>query len=241
LQANQTWLHQKLKTFYSAENAAKQEVTVEADGRRYRIDVLNEQTSIAYEIQLSNFGKQFSDKVKRLLGAHIKVIIVYPIPIKEQITWLNKGEISRSRIVTKRNDTYSLFDELVHFKAKFLPDQIGFDVLLTEEAIWKEFIGFRGRTRRPRYRQIQRDLLRVRETHQFRKRADFINLLPDSLPPIFTNRDLAEKLVIQGGERRRRRIVGRMTYSLCSLGILSRVGKKKRAHEFAIRNSLSND
>ncbi|MFQ5978009.1 MAG: hypothetical protein ACE5OZ_07770 [Candidatus Heimdallarchaeota archaeon] len=237
MQANQTWLHQKIKKLYSTEENAEQETTIEINSRNYRIDVLKEQRTAAYEIQLSNFGQEFSSKIRTLLGAQLRVIIVHPVAVLEKVIWMSKGEQVGSRTVNKRADIYTLFDELVHFKTDFVPDRMGFDVLLTEEAVWKEFIGFRGRTRRPRYRQIQRDLLHVRETHLIRKKNDFITLLPENLPPVFTNRELAERLTVQGGKRRKIRIAGRMTYSLCRLGIIDHIGINGRAHEFAIRKN----
>ncbi|MFX0115121.1 MAG: hypothetical protein ACFFB3_11285 [Candidatus Hodarchaeota archaeon] len=235
MQANQTWLHQKIKAFYSAKSNAAQEAAIDIQGQKYRIDVLDEQQATVYEIQLSNFGKEFSKKVETLLNAHFQVIIVHPVAVREKVIWIANGGARRSRTITKRSDVYSLFDELVHFKTSFIPEQMGFDVLLTEEAVWKEFFGFRGRTRRPRYRQVQRDLLDVRETRKFRERTDFLALLPKNLPAVFTNRELAEGLDIKGGERRKRRIAGRLTYSFSKLGLLDQVGINKRAHEFAIR------
>ncbi|MFX0115998.1 MAG: hypothetical protein ACFFB3_15720 [Candidatus Hodarchaeota archaeon] len=237
MQANQTWLHQKIKALYSTKVDAAQESEIDVQGHKYRIDVFDEKQATAYEIQLSNFGRKFSNKIKTLLGGQIRIVVVYPVAIREKVIWMGRVEAGRSRTITKRSDVYSLFDELVHFKIAFIPEQMGFDVLLTEEVVWKELFGFRGRTQRPRYRQVQRDLLDVRETRKFRSRADFLDLLPKNLPSVFTNRHLAEQLAIKGGERRKRRVAGRLTYSFCKLGLLDQVGINKRAHEFSIRET----
>lgn len=86
-------------------------------------------------------------------------------------------------------------------------------------------------------RLTYRDLLHVRKSHLIRKKTDFIAFLPKSLPLVFTNRDLAERLTIQGRFRRKIRIAGRMTYSFCKLGIIDHIGVNGRIYEFVIRET----
>jgi hypothetical protein len=235
MHANQTLLHQKLKDYYSEREGGQQEAILEIKGKNYRIDLLNKERNTAYEIQLTNFGKQFSAKISALL-TQLNVIIVHPLAVKETVTWLNQGKVVSTRTIRKRTDIYSLFDKLVSFNTLFIPDKLGFDILFTEEEVWKDFIGFRGRSKRPRYRQVQRDLIAIQEATMFRTVSDFTGLLPEALPTAFTNRELMESLAIQGGERRKRRIAGRLTYSLCNMGVLKRIGMRGRAYEFEIQD-----
>jgi len=64
---NQTLIHQKLKEFYLSEVGGTEEALVEIKGKKYRIDVLDKPKTTTYEIQRSNFGQKFSDKIKDLL------------------------------------------------------------------------------------------------------------------------------------------------------------------------------
>ncbi len=237
-QRNQTWLHQKLKSRYLSEASAsaEEEVALQIKGKKYRIDVLDEQGMTAYEIQRSNFGKKFSDKIKGLLLLpKMKIIIVHPVVLTQKVTRMNQGDIISVSYVNKRGDIYSFFEKLVYFKTEF-NERMEFIVVFIKEHVLKEFVGFWGRSGRPKYQIVQRDLISIQETKNFCTRLDFIDLLPESLPRVFTNRELAERLKIQGGKRRKRRIPGCMTYSLCKLGILSRVGTRGRgAHEFTVR------
>ena len=89
--------------------------------------------------------------------------------------------------------------------------------------------------RRRKYETIQRDLINIEKVQKFKTKSDFINTLPNGLPKTFTNRDLAERLDTKGNKRRIQKVPGLITYSLCGLGILQRVGKRGREHEFSIQ------
>ena len=110
-----------------------------------------------------------------------------------------------------------------------------FDVVFIKEHVLKELVGYYKRSMRRKYETIQRDLISIEKVQKFKTKFDFINILPNELPKTFTNRDLAEKLDVKGNKRRIQRIPGLITYSLCGLGILYRVGKRGRAYEFSIQ------
>jgi hypothetical protein len=213
-----------------------EEAPLQINGNTYRIDVLDKQKATAYEIHRSNFGMRFSEKIRELIqSTKMKIVIIHPIVLRQKITRMKQGEILSVSHINKFGDIYSFFEKLVYFKTEFVPTRMEFEVLSIKEHLVKECIGYWRRSGRRRYQTVQRDLITIQDTQQFQKRADFANLLPKGLPPVFTNQELAEKLNIQGGIRRKKRIPGCMTYSLCRLGILRQVGKRGRAHEFTLR------
>jgi hypothetical protein len=213
-----------------------EEVSKKINGRNYRLDILDDQGTTIYEIQRSNFGGRFSEKIISVLNIpEVKLVIVHPVVLTQKVTRMYNGEIISTNCVNKRGDIYSFFEKLVSIKTEFIPKRMEFEILFIKEHVFKEFVGFWKRSGRRRYKTVQRDLLSIQNTRKFLTRSDFIQLLPKGLPEVFTNRDLADRLVIQGGERRKRRISGCLTYSLCKLGILSRVGTRRRSHEFSIR------
>ena len=130
---------------------------------------------------------------------------------------------------------YNFFENLVHFKVEFVPRRMEFDVVFIKEHVLKELVGYYKRSMRRKYETIQRDLISIEKVQKFKTKSDFINILPNGLPKTFTNRDLAEKLDVKGNKRRIQRVPGLITYSLCGLGILHRVGKRGRAFEFSIQ------
>ncbi|MHA2225931.1 MAG: hypothetical protein ACXAC8_12045 [Candidatus Hodarchaeales archaeon] len=232
---NQTWLHQKLKSLYSSKTGGKEEVEIQIKGKKYRLDVFDEEKNIVYEIQRSNFGGRFSEKIKSLLCVpEMRVIIVHPIVLNQKVTRMIQEKLVGVTYIKKCTDIYTLFENLVNFKMKFIHAKFGLDVLFIKEHLLKEFMGYWGNTNRKKYKVVQRDLMSVEKIMKFRKKSDFLKILPIGLPNVFTNRELAEKLFVQGGKKKKLRIPGRMTYSLCRLGVLERVGSKGRAHIFSI-------
>jgi len=237
LRGQETKVHQQLKKLYlDSLILGEEEVITEIDNRKFRIDVFDKLEKKAYEIQRHNFGKGFYDKIE-LLTRKMRVIIVHPIVIKQKITRMKNGNIIGTSYInkTKKADFYSLFEKLVSFRTSFIPEKLGFDVLLIREHVKKEFIGRWKKSNRPRYKMIQRELINIENSINIRKKADLLTFLPENLPKVFTNRNISDQLEIQGNERRKSRIAGWMTYSLCNLGLLSQVGKKGRAHLFKIQ------
>ena len=235
---NQTLLHQKLKTQYCQDIEGKEEVPVKIEEKNYRLDILDEKNGIVYEVQRSYLGPKFYNKVKALL-THYRVIVVHPIPIKQKVTRIEGDEVVNISYTKKYADFYSLFRNLVSFKLQFVPGRLGFDIILLDEHIWKESIGIPKFGKRRRYRVTERDIWNIHSILQLRKFSDFVDFLPKDLPKLFTNKDVSKRLDIIGGERRKKRIAGCMTYSLCNLGILSRSGKKGRAYQFRVTSELT--
>ena len=234
---NQTLIHQKLKAHYLSAVGGVEEATVKIKGKKYHIDVLDNSKTVIYEIQRSNFGGKFSDKIKDLLqSSEMKIVVVHPIVLTQKVTRMNHGEIVSISHYNKHGTLFNLFENLVHFKVEFVPQRIEFDVVFIKEHLLKELVGYYKRSMRRKYETIQRDLISIEKVQKFKTKSDFINILPNGLPNTFTNRDLAERLQKKGNKRRIQRLPGLITYSLCELGILHRVGKRGRALEFSIRN-----
>ncbi len=231
-----TNVHEQLKGIYLKSHLhGETEANVKINERRFRIDILDRQENMSIEIQRHNFGKGFYDKIEKLIS-QMRVIIVHPIVIKQKITRKKDGSVIGTSYINKTNraDFYSLFERLVSFKTKFIPEKIHFDVLLIREHVLKEFAGVWPRSGRSRYRVTQRNLMSIENTLEIRKESDFLDFLPKGIPDVFMNKDIITRLKVNGNERRKHRIAGCLTYSLCNLGIITQVGKKRNAHQFVI-------
>lgn len=232
LPSNQTLLHHKLKQIFLTEVGGVEEVKMKIKGKNFKIDIFDEKNNIIYEIQRT-FSKKFSNKVDILLRfSKMRIVIIHPIVLSQKITRMKDTEVINTSYVNKHTDIYTLFDTLVNFNVEFISDRMEFYIPFVKEHLLKEFIGIWGKTGRRRYRTVQRDLISIEKITRLKTRNDFLDLLPKELPKNFTNRELAEKLKLTGSIIRIKRIPGRMTYSLCRLGILKRVGKRGRSHEF---------
>ncbi len=236
LRGQETELHEQLKKIYlNSLIFGEKEVLIKINGRKFWVDVLDRQNNVAYEIQRYNFGKGFYDKIKMLVN-QLNVIIVHPIVIRQKVTRMKNGNIVGVSYInkTKFTDYYSFFEKLVSFRTTFEPQKIGFDLLLIKEHVKKEFAGIWSKSKRPRYLMTQRELISIEENTEIRQKSDLYSFLPEHLPEVFTNQNISERLEIQGGDKRKRRIAGCITYSMRNLGLIEQVGTKGRAHQFII-------
>ncbi len=231
---NETILHHKLKLPYCTSKNIKFESIIQVNNKKFRIDVLNEERGIIYEIQRASFGGRFSKKIQFLLDSTNYIIrIVHPILYKQKTSRMRVDERLSVSYRNFNSSILHLFDQLVHFKILY-QKRLEFDVLLVNEHITKEFVGYTRRSHRRRYETKKRDLIEIVETYKIRSKVDFLKILPSDLPDQFTNQDLAHKLTFKNITRRNYQLPGKITYSLCQLGILKRVGKKGNAFVFQI-------
>ncbi|MHA1236337.1 MAG: hypothetical protein ACTSQ9_01605, partial [Candidatus Hodarchaeales archaeon] len=90
---NETIIHHKLKLLYCTKENIKSESIIKINNQKFRIDVLNEDQGIIYEIQRAGFGGRFSKKIQTLLDSTEYVIrIVHPILYKQKISRMKTGE-----------------------------------------------------------------------------------------------------------------------------------------------------
>ena len=231
---NETILHHKLKLLYCTKENIKSESIIQINNQKFRIDVLNEDQGIIYEIQRASFGGRFSKKIQTLLDSTEYVIrIVHPILYKQKISRMKTGERVSVSYRNLNSTILHLFDQLVYFKVLY-QNRLEFDVLLIYEHLTKELTGYTKRSHRRRFRTEKRDLIKIIDKYKIRTKDDFLNILPSDLPEQFTNQDLARKMTFKNKTRRNYQLPGRITYSLCQLGILKRVGKKRNAFLFQI-------
>ena len=232
---NQTQLHQQLKEIYCNELNGQEEVSLTINDSRYRVDVINQDNSIACEIHRSNFGKQFSRKIQALISIpKMYLIIVCPLISTQKIYRMNNDNIINTSYYKKPYALYSLFDLLVRIKTPLIENRMEFRVHLISENVIKQFQGYFGQTTRRKYKVVKRELKSIEETRVFKTQQDFIELLPAELPSKFTNKELKEALDLpKVSGRSVLRLAGRMTYSLWRLGILNRIGKRRQAYVYS--------
>jgi hypothetical protein len=231
---NETLIHHKLKLLYCTKENIKTESTIQIDNQKFIIDVLNEEQGIIYEIQRASFGGRFSKKIQTLLDSTKYTIrIVHPILYKQKTSRMRVEERLSVSYRNLNSNIMHLFEQLIFFKIIY-QNRLEFDILLVNEHVTKEFTGYTKRSHRRKYRTKMRDLVEIVDRYTIRSRTDFLNILPSDLPDQFTNQDLTNKLAFINESRRNFRLPGKITYSLCQLGILKRIGKKRNAHLFQV-------
>ncbi len=207
-----TELHLALQQYYAGDDGE-----IEVDIGRYRADVIRD--GVIYEIQKGNFSA-IRDKVKSLARKH-KVVVVYPVPREKIIVHIDPetGDELRSRRSPKHGRAVDVFDHLVNMPTAIRGKNVAIEVAVTVQRELRRDDG-RGSWRRNGISLVGHELVELVETHRFDAPADFLHLLPSGLPRRFTVGELADAAGL------RRRLAGRMAYTLCKMGVLKKVGKR---------------
>ena len=212
-------LHNQLKEWYTREGA-EAEATV--DG--YVVDVVRD--GLLIEVQTGNFSA-IKDKLRALLGSH-RVRLVHPVPRVKWIVRLDGegAQVSR-RKSPKRGRVEEVFYELV-----YIPEFCGSEGFELEVALVdaEEYLidDGRGSWRRRGWSIHDRRLVEVVERRIFSSPMDFIDLLPEGLPPEFTARQLAKAADL------RIRLAQKMVYCLRRMKVLEVSGRAGRSNLYRV-------
>ena len=214
-------VHADLKAYFAQPND-----TIEARVDGFVIDVQQENRLI--EIQTRHFGAM-KRKLTKLLPNH-SILLIHPIA---QQKWIRREAADGSKISRrkspKKGKTLDIFHELIRIPHLLAHENLTIGVvLIDEETVWRN--DGRGSWRRKGWRMVDRELLRVVDVVEFGDVGDWVKLLPASLSPIFSNKDLAKHA------KCRQNLAQKVTYTLRRCGVLKVVGKQGNSnlHEIII-------
>ena len=212
-------LHNQLKEWYTGEDAA-----VEATVDGYVVDVVRD--GLLIEIQTGNFSA-IKEKLRALLGSH-RVRLIHPVP---RIKWIIRldgdgAQVSRRRS-PKRGRVEEVFYELVYIPEICETPSFELEVVLVDAEEYLIDDG-KGSWRRRRWSIHDRRLVDVVERQTFRGPKDYLDLLPEGLPPEFTARQLAK------ASRLRIRLAQKMVYCLRRIKVLEVSGRKGRSNLYRV-------
>ncbi|MEE8355198.1 MAG: hypothetical protein V3S09_05160 [Candidatus Bathyarchaeia archaeon] len=214
-------LHEGVKLWY-----AEPGDLIEENVEGYLIDVVRGEQLI--EIQTGNFSAIKKKLAKLIL--HHRVRLVHPVSQRKWIVRIDPdGETISRRRSPRRGRVEDVFLELVYMPNLIQEPNFSLEVLLihSEEILKNDG---RGSWRRRGWSIHDRRLLEVVERHTFSEPRDFHRLLPDSLHPEFTTRQLSEALGL------RRNIAQKMVYTLRHMEAIQATGKKGRARVYSIKD-----
>ncbi len=209
-------MHQSLQRFYASDAGG---IEIDIDG--YRADAIRD--GVIYEIQTGDFTS-IREKLHALADVH-PVVLVHPI---SRFKWIAKyasdtGEEMSYRRSPKRWQLCEVFDQLVYATKLLARENISLELLIiARREMWLD--DGKGSWRRRGHSIIDHELLAILERHRFERPADLARLLPEGLPGQFTVADLRECGDI------RKRLAGKMAYTLREVGAIEQVGMKGRAY-----------
>ena len=192
---NESSLHNTLKILYAENSHGKTEI--ELNG--YIYDIVTENSDII-EIQTKNLSKLLP-KIMATLDSGKKITVVHPLVITKRIVLYSKeGKLLSNRKSPKKNSIYDLFDELTGIYPVLLNKNFTLEVMeisLIEERIKTEE-PVNSKNQRRRYKKdwikSNKRLEEIISTRTFRKKSDYIKLLPKELPEVFCAKDLEKCL-----------------------------------------------
>lgn len=210
---NESLLHEELKEYYRGE-AGESEISLEGS----ICDVLHEDGSIT-EIQTSSISK-LRAKLEKLLEGH-KVRVVYPVATSTLIeTYSKESELVSRRKSPKKGNAFQIFSELTGITHLIGHPNLTITVQLAEILELRIADGT-GSWRRKGVRISDRKLIRLNDALDLATPADYLSLIPPTVPSEFTVADLRDA----GAGRH----AGKMAWVLRTAGLVEMVEKRGRA------------
>lgn len=221
---NESSLHATLKTLYATECNGKTEV--EMDGKIY--DIVDKDGNVT-EIQTQNIAKLYG-KAKIITARGKKFRIVYPIIAKKKILlFSDDGKLIKQTHGSRAKSIYSIFRELPVFKNLLL------NKFFSIEALYTEIDEIRIKTKSPvqsinKKRRLKKDFLKVDKALNriiskkiLRTKNDYISLIPNTIPAMFSVKELFEALLMEKkAHKSEMRNIYTCVRALCELDILSK-------------------
>ena len=208
---NEYSLHAQLKDRYCG-NLGEKEKKI----GKYFIDVVKKDELI--EIQTQNFS-QIKPKILSLLKSGYNVRLVYPLVYEKRSSTTFIDSTIKMRKSPKKSNLFNVFNELVYFTEIFSYSGFKLEVLMI--SILEEQIQVHQKFRkRKKYRVVNRRLLEIKNSFVFGTVADFLFLLPRSLPKLFSTLELQEILEVNY------QLSAKIIYVLKRLKLIEQVGKQ---------------
>ena len=217
---SESTLHAVLKNYYEPDSQ-RHELKV----GKYVADIVGQDGII--EIQTKQLFRM-KEKIRAFLAVS-SVTVVYPVIKERFVVWRNAktGDVTGKRKSPKHQNIYYAMEELYSLR-EFLPDPgFRFTVPVLSAEDYKDFnLDINGRkTDIRRYDCIPTDLL---EEESFTCPADYVKLIPNGLPDVFSSDDFAKKAGI------RRSLAGTVLNILFGIGIVARVGRDKKGWIYSV-------
>ncbi|MFI3201206.1 MAG: hypothetical protein R3Y54_06740 [Eubacteriales bacterium] len=209
-------IHAILKAYYAT---SEEEVEVHLEGKV--VDIYNGKEVI--EIQTRSFEK-LRGKLEVLLPKY-QVALVYPIPRKKYVIWINEetGEMSKPRKSPQTGSEYFIFKELYKIKQFLTHENLQLKIVLMDMEEFRLLNGWSKDKKKGSTRFDRVPLTFVQETIITSMR-DYVQLIPCELEEPFTVKDFAKVAKIK------RELAQVVIHILASLGIISHIGKQGKAY-----------
>ena len=232
---NESSLHKTLKSYYSLQNEGS---CTEVPQGPYIADIRTKNGSII-EIQTANLA-HLRDKIQYCINEGIRIKVVYPLVTTKYIqTVPDSDKTASKRKSPLHKDIYSIFKELTSLYG-FL-----FNRLFTLEVIEITMTELRQATEQPvqsdnKRRRFKKNWVKkgkrleeIGSVHTFKKKKDYLKLLPQDIPQEFTVKDILNALKEQG-IKTKEQSVRCMIWVFCKAELIEHCGTLKRSYLYRV-------
>ena len=210
-------LHAVIKEYLSPD-AEEQEVKI----GRYFADIACGKSIT--EIQTRSFSK-LKDKLAAFIAEGYEVTVVHPIAQVKWLCWVDEetGEVTKKRKSPKNGSIYDSYRELISIKDVLGNEKLKIRFLMLELTEYRLKNGWSrdGKKGSTRFDRIPE---RILAEVLLEDKADYVKLLPFTLPDEFTAKDLKACAKVSD------RSASCGISILLKMGIIERTGKKGRAY-----------
>ncbi len=182
---SEKYLHALLKRYFEPDTDYH-EVGID----RFTADICRDMSII--EIQTRALGR-LREKLEYYLLEGYKVKVVYPIPHIKWLSWIDPdtGEASPKHRSPKTGSFYDCFWELYNIKYFLDWDNLSVELMLIDVLDYKNLNGY-GKRRKIRATRQERFPVALHDTLILDSPKDYLKLVPQELPEIFTKDDYAK-------------------------------------------------
>ena len=233
---NESHLHKTLKKIYRLQNEGCEE---ECKAGPYIVDLKTKEGNII-EIQTGSLG-HLLPKIRYFLGEKKKITVVYPLAAQRFIesTDPETGEKKRRRSPLHKS-IYDIFRELTGLHEILLKTGFCLEVNLismTEER--KKTVNAvqstNGRRRRLKnWIKTGKRLDEIQSTHIFKRKSDYLKLIPKTVPERFTLGELRQEIEKQGTKVKTESL-RLMVWLYIKMGLMEKAEKKGRSNVYVLK------
>jgi hypothetical protein len=214
-------LHKVLKAMYESD-PAKREIRYKG----YIADIKNENG--IYEIQTGSYN-QLRVKLSKFLEEDT-VTLIYPAVRVKYLVWIDAetGEITKRRKSPKIGTPYAFYAELYKIKQFLTNPNLRLHIVTVDLEEYRKLDGW-SENRKKGSSRAERIPLTFGETTEINSLADYIKIIPQSLPSPFTSEDMRReaKLSVKAAQT--------ALNVLYHIGAVERTGKTGRRYKYEAR------
>lgn len=216
-------LHAVLKQFYEPDASCR-----ELPVGRFVADIKKNDRILEIQTRsLNALGK----KLDAFLAAGYRVTVVHPVPAVRTVSWIEPdGTVGPKRTVTRKGDIGGAFGELYKLRPLLAEKNLTLRVVLLDVSDYRlrNGTGKDGKRGSTRYERIPNGLV---GQYFLESPQDWAALLPDSLPEVFTAKELAAALSVPSRYRSKAALV------LTAAGAMEKAGQRGKAFLYRARKN----